>query len=219
MERLLYINTADPILEVGIAEGTTWIETFKAQEANQQAEMLAYVTQQMLMRAEGGLTGIVFNNGPGSYTGLRVGLSFIKGLAYALQVPVCPINSNALQAFAAASQFKWDGPILAVEDARRMEVWFMACLGTKPLSETIAAVPDSEFGQSYFKTNHQKILVTGNGAEKLTSILANSTYFFDLEKRTNLAAMKQFVTSNSTDIEPVSIIDLKPNYGKPVFIK
>lgn len=64
--------------------------------------------------------GIAVTRGPGTFTGLRIGISTVKGLAVAIQAPVVGVSSLAALAF---PLFPLDGPVVAMIDARRGEVY------------------------------------------------------------------------------------------------
>ena len=77
----------------------------------------------------GEIQGIAVINGPGSFTGLRISLSVVKGLAFALQIPL--VAASALEI--AALQISEDGLISPALDARRQEIF--TCLYEKKGSE------------------------------------------------------------------------------------
>lgn len=75
-----------------------------------------------LLAAHGGLVsvdGITLSIGPGSFTGLRIGLAFVKGLVLAAPRPVLPVSTLALLAYGRGA----GGPVLAAIDARNGEVF------------------------------------------------------------------------------------------------
>jgi tRNA threonylcarbamoyl adenosine modification protein YeaZ len=76
-----------------------------------------------------GITGVAVATGPGSFTGLRVGVSFGLGLAIGLKVPIFPLSTLSLQAA------RSDGPVLAVAEAGRGRVYHLAPGGLAGISE------------------------------------------------------------------------------------
>src|SRR5260370_8474458 len=64
------------------------------------------------------LTSVAVVTGPGSFTGLRVGLSFVLGLAMGLRIPIVPLPTLELQAA------RIDPPVIAISDARRRPLYF-----------------------------------------------------------------------------------------------
>jgi tRNA threonylcarbamoyladenosine biosynthesis protein TsaB len=125
---ILHIETATPICSVSIALGSNLIVSKEAETVNSHARMLAPMIQQLLAENNfsiADLKAIAVSEGPGSYTGLRIGLSTAKGICYAAQLPLILINT--LQAMAAGMQViakdenKLFVPVL---DARRNDVYW-----------------------------------------------------------------------------------------------
>ncbi|HEV1991429.1 MAG TPA: tRNA (adenosine(37)-N6)-threonylcarbamoyltransferase complex dimerization subunit type 1 TsaB [Candidatus Dormibacteraeota bacterium] len=75
------------------------------------------------------LTAVAVATGPGSFTGLRAGVSFGLGLAMGLRIPIFPLSSLGLQSA------RSDGPVLAVAEAGRGRVYFLAPGGEEGLAE------------------------------------------------------------------------------------
>lgn len=110
--------------------------------------------------------------GPGSYTGLRIGLSLAKGLAFSLDVPL--IGLSTLKVLAVKAMFRnmiWEGDetIMAMVDARRMEVFGGAF--DFALNEVVKESPyiltEESFEELY---NKRKVLFIGDGSEKFKSL-------------------------------------------------
>jgi len=113
--------------------------------------------------------------GPGSYTGLRVGLSAAKGLCFSLGVPLISINSLEL---IASSVLPSDAEfIVPVIDARRMEVFTAVyARDLRELEPPQAMVVD---GQSFSRfLQNGKVLFVGNAAPKLRNVLVNPNALF-----------------------------------------
>ena len=113
------------------------------------------------------LAAIAVSKGPGSYTGLRIGVSAAKGLAYALNIPLIAVPT--LQAL--ACQIKTvSGFIIPLLDARRMEVYTAVYDNEyKEVSATQAKVLSVDSFSSYLK-KHQLHFI-GNGVEKTKAII------------------------------------------------
>ena len=128
-------------------------------------------------------------NGPGSYTGLRVGLATAKGLCFTLNKPLILLNTLEVLAQATISRLKTSGVgadlsnylICPMIDARRMEV-FMAIYDTD-LNERKAPCALILNDQSFDNwLTSQKIVFTGNGHQKLKEILTHPNVLFDDEQ-------------------------------------
>jgi tRNA threonylcarbamoyladenosine biosynthesis protein TsaB len=120
MGTLLAIDTAAPRLQLALLRGDGSIETVVEDMATGQAERLFPALAELLARAGVGyadLMRIAVTTGPGSFTGLRIGLSASRGLGLALDVPVLGIPSLL------ALSLRASGPIAVVLDARRDEAY------------------------------------------------------------------------------------------------
>ncbi len=123
----------------------------------------------------GQLNAIAVSIGPGSYTGLRIGLSAAKGLCYALGIPL--ITVGTLEVIAFASRENNTDLICPLIDARRMEVF--AAVYNKLLQEivkpTALILTENSFSHELL-TN--RILFCGNGRKKLQSVLCHENAIF-----------------------------------------
>ncbi|NJB70930.1 tRNA threonylcarbamoyladenosine biosynthesis protein TsaB [Saonia flava] len=122
------------------------------------------------------LDAIAVSKGPGSYTGLRIGVSAAKGLCFSLDIPLLSIPTLESMAY----QAKWDGEgvIIPVLDARRMEVYSQVFNSNyEEIRETKAEIID-EFSFKEF-VEKGKVLLIGSGAEKCREILKHPNFSFD----------------------------------------
>lgn len=121
------------------------------------------------------LSAVSVSIGPGSYTGLRVGLSAAKGFCYALNIPLISIGTLELIAFAVKEEaVEFICPMI---DARRMEV-FTALYdkNLRQLHSASAMVIDQQRFSSVLDNN--KVLFCGNGSKKLQPILTHPNAMF-----------------------------------------
>lgn len=127
------------------------------------------------------IDAVAFTAGPGSYTGLRVGMASAKGLCYALNKPLIAISTLKVMAKAALNQSD-DSSVLfcPMIDARRMEVF--TAIYKKDLTEVLppcALVLDENAYHSYLQKN--KIVFFGNGMPKWrTTIQSNHALFTEI---------------------------------------
>lgn len=122
------------------------------------------------------INAVAVSIGPGSYTGLRIGLSTAKGLCYALNIPLIAIGTLDMMA-AAATQKNCD-LICPMIDARRMEVF--AAVYKKNLEKVIspaAILLDSNLFEDLLEKN--TIIFFGNGSNKFRSVTNNPNALFD----------------------------------------
>ena len=123
------------------------------------------------------LNAISVSGGPGSYTGLRIGVSTAKGLCYALNIPLIAIDSIECIVRWAKSNFpNYSGLYCGMIDARRMEVFSAIYSANLTLVKPLSA--DELDENSYSKyTESNQILLCGDGALKLNELWANRTQF------------------------------------------
>ena len=136
-------------------------------------EKMIHGTLKLSQRKE--LNAIAVSGGPGSYTGLRVGLSTAKGLCYALKIPLIMINSLEMMAYAANE--KGTDLLCPMIDARRMEV-FTAVYDKKlkPVVEPHACIVDETTFSGLL--DQQRILFFGTAANKFRPLIENSNAEF-----------------------------------------
>lgn len=124
------------------------------------------------------LSAIAVSSGPGSYTGLRIGLSLAKGMCFAANIPLISISTLKGMAFGARKSFK-ESDVLFVPmiDARRMEVYSAIFDGSlAELKPTDALIIDEDSFQEYLQKS--TMVFFGDGAAKCKSTLTHSNALF-----------------------------------------
>ncbi|NDV15597.1 tRNA (adenosine(37)-N6)-threonylcarbamoyltransferase complex dimerization subunit type 1 TsaB [Muricauda sp. TY007] len=122
------------------------------------------------------LDAISISKGPGSYTGLRIGVSAAKGLCFSLDLPL--ISVPTLQSMAHQVDLKPGELVIPVLDARRMEVY--SCVygsDYKEVRETRAEIVNEESFADY--VSNTKVYVVGSGAEKCRGVLQHPNFIFN----------------------------------------
>lgn len=126
--------------------------------------------------------------GPGSYTGLRVGMASAKGLCYALQIPLITINTLEVMATTLlASMDEADRKhtlLCPMIDARRMEV-FTAVYNADMIEVVKPCAMVIEPNSFVDLIRQHRFFITGNGAEKIKPVLEHQNLFFDEIKNLN----------------------------------
>jgi tRNA threonylcarbamoyladenosine biosynthesis protein TsaB len=147
------------------------------------------------------LAAIAVSKGPGSYTGLRIGVSAAKGLCFALNKPL--ISIPTLEAL--ANQVKIEnGVIVSMLDARRMEVYSAVYdAGYNQIRETQAQILDETSFKTYLEKD--KVYFIGNGVEKTKDIIEHPNAIFieaKLPSANEMAALafNKFKKNNLEDV-------------------
>ena len=181
MALILSIETATKVCSVGLAkDGVPLIIKEIKSEKFSHSENLNLFIESIFREIDYSikdLNAIAVSKGPGSYTGLRIGVSTVKGLCYALDIPLISINS--LKALAVLCEVDYEY-IIPMFDARRMEVYSSVyAKGIVEKEEVNAVVIDEG---SYAKFLEQgKVVFVGPGAEKCKGVLNSNNAYFDLE--------------------------------------
>ena len=123
---------------------------------------------------KGNLDAIAVSKGPGSYTGLRIGVSAAKGLCFALEIPLISIPTLEALAYQVKNT---DGTIVPMLDARRLEVYSAVFSKDKiQIRDTRAEVLDDHSFANYLNKNI--IYFIGNGVEKFKPICKHNDAIF-----------------------------------------
>ncbi len=121
------------------------------------------------------LDSVAVSKGPGSYTGLRIGVSAAKGLCYALDIPLIAINTLRSMAFSKKAD---KGFIIPMLDARRMEVYAAVFDSEyKEIKPTWAEIVNEDSFSDFIRSS--KTFLVGNGAEKCRAILRDPNFNID----------------------------------------
>jgi tRNA threonylcarbamoyladenosine biosynthesis protein TsaB len=137
--KVLLINTAGGEGSVALAD--TEVITAEVLPGRSSSERLVPVVRELMAERGwqlGELTAVVVVSGPGSFTGVRVGLSAAKGFVEAGGVPLIAVSRLALIAAAAGG----DGPVLAVLDAGRGEFYFGEYVGRRCVREALLSAEE-----------------------------------------------------------------------------
>lgn len=186
MGRILYIETGTNICSVAVGDNLDVISIKENNISNAHAAQLTVYINQVLSLA--GLTAkqldaVAVSKGPGSYTGLRIGVSAAKGICYAADIPLIAVESLDSMVYGVISQkqdFLYSNSITIIcpmIDARRMEVYTALYYPNhNRYSDTEALIISQDsFNELLSKNN---ILFFGNGSEKCKSLLINQNAFF-----------------------------------------
>ena len=206
---ILGIDTSSKNCSLALWQGTKLLGSFdQVSEDFLHAEILHLEIERLLANAHvvfSDLAGIVVGSGPGSYTGLRIGVAAAKGLAMALQIPLYAVSGLDMM-LTQRLEGHFDR-VLVVMDARRHEVFASWLLTDGQLSAPEAMIVDENFAASF---SGESLLVIGENASKLQSILSLQTVYFD-----TLPSMKQVCLHNVNIGDAVDLAYFEPTYVKP----
>ena len=148
--------------------------------ANHASELPVFVEELMSeARAKHwNIDAVALSQGPGSYTGLRIGASLAKGLCYGLQIPLIPVDTlQILCAAAVTEQIPQNALLCPMLDARRMEVYTSLytreCARTRDIE---AKIIDEHAFETELK--EQPIYFFGNGAGKCQGVIQSHNAYF-----------------------------------------
>jgi tRNA threonylcarbamoyladenosine biosynthesis protein TsaB len=173
MSLILNIDTAMERASIYLAKNDIIFETAYSENQKDHAAWLHLAIDGLLKKSQitvSEIKAVAVSIGPGSYTGLRVGLSAAKGLCYALNIPLITVNSLHMLAYAV--QKEATDLIVPVIDARRMEIY--TAVYKRDLTEkTSAHTLIVEEGSFHSLLQSHKILFCGNAIDKLKKVIKN----------------------------------------------
>lgn len=178
---ILCIETSTSVCSAAICKDGVPVKQCINYEGSNHARLLPLYIDQLLSFAREqalSIAAVALSEGPGSYTGLRIGASTAKGLCYGLNVPLIPVPT--LEVLCEAVQSKIDNPkskidLLPMIDARRMEVY------TLLNGETKAVVVENEeslIANSQEPIANSPIYYFGDGAAKCQQVLTRLNWHF-----------------------------------------
>lgn len=180
MSILLHIETSTPVCSCALSkEGAILVnkESFQAQSHASLAGVFVDEIMQYVRSENIALDAVVVSSGPGSYTGLRIGVSQAKGLSYGLNVPLIALPTHKIMASMMRDRVEADELLCPMIDARRMEVYaafFDASLNA--VRETTADIVDEN---TYLDLlSKHRVAFFGNGAEKCKEIIVHDNARF-----------------------------------------
>ena len=203
MSLILAIETGTDICSVGIAKDGELLSLRESDEGRDHARKVGVYVDELLREtgiAPEDLDAVAVGKGPGSYTGLRIDVSFAKGLCYGLQKPLVAVGS--LDALVEVAREDHEAGILAVDgwdgaylcpmvDARRMEVYAQVFdAGGRPQGEVSAEVV-GEGSFAAFRGQGRPFVIFGSGARKCADLLAGATFVEVTPSARGLARLAQ----------------------------
>jgi len=199
MALILSIETSEKTCSVALSNNYELISTLEIYEEKSHAAKLTVLIDKLFSEKEldiKKLDAVAVSRGPGSYTGLRIGVSVAKGICYALNIPLIAISTLQLLCWGlmysgCLRKYNLDIPDLILcplIDARRMEVYkaFFNKNGEQ-VNEIVAEIINENSFCNELVTN--KIVFFGSGADKCKNIIKNKNAYFIDEIQPNASHM------------------------------
>ena len=176
---ILCLETATPVCSVALNDGCCTLALRETEGQNAHSEKITNFIREV-MEIVGidysQLDAVAVSKGPGSYTGLRIGVSTAKGICYAADLPLMAIDTLEAMAYGMkekfGSQISENDMLVPMIDARRMEVYasiFDANLNK--IEDTAARIIDENSFENLRKDHH--LWLFGDGAPKLSKLFEN----------------------------------------------
>ena len=169
VSRILCIETATKVCSVAIGNHGECISSLTETEGLRHSAMLTKMIEQVLAKAAvkiSDLDAIALSDGPGSYTGLRVGASVAKGLCFGRSIPLLTISTLKALAFQYRNSVHY---ILPTIDARRMEAYFAIYYQGSLVQAPEAIIWDKESVEE-LSASYPSLMICGDGIDKASSL-------------------------------------------------
>lgn len=213
MSWILHLETATKVCSVALSSNGELCQLEEiADDQYAHGEQLTLLIEKVLKNAAiapGDLAAVSVSSGPGSYTGLRIGVSTAKGLCYALGIPLISIDSLSSLASLARENYPQQ-TLCPMIDARRMEVYSTIFAADGSVLKPMSADVLDENSYAAF----EPFVFFGDGAPKMADLWKAKNAVFDSELRCSASgqAAKAFEKFTKQELEDVA-------YFEPLYLK
>ena len=213
MALILCIETGTDICSVGLVRDGELVSLRESDSGRDHAKKVGVYVDELFKQtgiAPEDIDAVAVGKGPGSYTGLRIGVSFAKGLCYGLSRPLIAIGS--LEALAAVAREDYDAGIIDIDnwdeallcpmvDARRMEVYAQVFDAAGVAHSEVMAEVVTEESFAAHRTE-RPFVIFGNGAAKCQEVLPEAQIIDVTPSVRGMArlAQKAFDEGNFVDV-------------------
>tara|TARA_B100001250_G_scaffold220140_1_gene188842 strand:- start:322 stop:996 length:675 start_codon:yes stop_codon:yes gene_type:complete len=221
--RILCIETSLDYCSVSIIEDGKVIDSENINIKKSHSEFILILIKDLLKRIKislNQLSAIAVSEGPGSYTGLRIGVSTAKGLCFSLDLPLLSVNSLDLMIYDVKKKnLVESGSLLCpMIDARRMEVY------TKIVKDDLIIIKDTHakiLSNNSFNSllKFNKINFFGNGSTKFKKIIKSNNALFIEKIIPEAINFDQIVHNKYLEGKFEDLINFEPNYLKEYYFK
>jgi len=169
MSTILSIETSTTVCSAALHDDGRLIASEIIHVPNSTASQLAVMIDKIIPAS---LDAVAVSSGPGSYTGLRIGVATAKGICFGLDVPLIAIGSLQLMAAHVAESSSGKSLLCPMIDARRMEVYTTLLDHDLRVIEPVQARIIDESTYSSILEDHQ-VFFFGNGSDKCKSVITH----------------------------------------------
>ena len=218
---ILCLETATPVCSVALNEACCTLALRETEGQNAHSEKITNFIREAMETAKidyRQLDAVAVSKGPGSYTGLRIGVSTAKGICYAADLPLMAIDTLEAMAYGMKeklnSQIAENDLLIPMIDARRMEV-YAAIFDAKlnKIQDTAALVIDENSFEELQKDHH--LWLFGDGAPKLKKVFENQTNISIIEGfKPSAAFMRPLAEKALREQDFVDVAYFEPFYLK-----
>jgi tRNA threonylcarbamoyladenosine biosynthesis protein TsaB len=222
MALILNIESSTEVCSVSLARNGKILDTVENLMGQNHSRLLTVYIEEVFQKTNltmSDLEAVAVSGGPGSYTGLRIGVAAAKGICYALNKPLISITSLASMADHVTANSQYynlpEGNLLfcPMIDARRMEVYTALFDRNGKMIRAIQAdIIDSESFKDYFSGS--RIAFFGNGADKCKSVITDHNAIFVENIRTSAAFMAKLAQEAFEKKEFQDVAYYEPFYLK-----
>jgi len=219
---ILCLETSTPVCSVALCGKNGPVALKESSEDKSHASRLTVFIEKLLSDAgirAADLEAVAVSKGPGSYTGLRIGVSTAKGIAYAARIPLISVETTLSMFHGITSDIRnkyvldENSLLVPMLDARRMEVYYsIFTTGGKIVRETAAEIIDEQSFSDIPEST--RMLIFGDGASKCKQLLKRDNIVFADEFRISAAYMYKpaFKSLGERQFEDVA-------YFEPFYLK
>ena len=217
MTLILHIETATQVCSVALSRSGILIESLDFfGEGFEHGEKLTLLIQEVMKKQKinmAELDAVAVSAGPGSFTGLRIGVSTAKGLCYALKIPLIAVDT--LYAMAEIAWEKYPNhTLMPMIDARRMEVFSIIYSGDKQIVRPIEAEALEEGRNAEF----EPFVCFGDGAEKTKLVWQNRKITIDSDLRPSARGQVAMAFGKFQQKQFEDVAYFEPNYLKEFYM-
>lgn len=226
MALLLSLETSTHSFSCALHQDEKLVVFKESLENQTTASLLAVMIDQLFKDAgfqKDLLSGVVVAAGPGSYTGLRIGVATAKGICFALNIPLLSVNTLSLMAWQFATQFSdeydFENALLCpMLDARRMEVY---CMLTNKAGQIIEPTHAKVIDELSFNAllNQKEVYFFGEGSDKCKKSIhhVNAKFVSEIKPSASFLGVVGFQKFQNNEFENADLFE--PLYLKDFVIK